>query len=196
MNALPLSLIALLGVLLVCGAIWLLVPAIHGLPWVPTREARIRRALQMAGLQPGEVLYDLGSGDGRVLRLAASEFGARAVGIEVGPMQCLLSRLLTWLSRSGDRVQTRCGNFYKASFQDADVVFVYLTSGQTARLRPLLERQLRPGARVVSIAADFPGWRPTEVDRVMLVFAYILPQSRTPRAGDRGVHPADPHGFS
>ena len=72
----------------------------------------------------------------------------------------------------------RCGDFYKADLSDADVVFVYVTSSQTSRLLPLLERQLRPGARVVSVAADFPDWQPKLVDREMLIFVYEMPPDR------------------
>jgi hypothetical protein len=66
----------------------------------------------------------------------------------------------------------RCGNFYHAELSDADVVFVYLTSSQTSRLSKKLARELRPGARVVSIAADFPEWQPSQVDRELLIFLY------------------------
>ncbi|MBN1454168.1 MAG: hypothetical protein JW963_24335 [Anaerolineales bacterium] len=68
----------------------------------------------------------------------------------------------------------RCGDFYKADIQDADVVFVYLTSTQTTRLAKTLERELRPGARVVSVAADFEDWQPSMLDREMLIFVYQM----------------------
>lgn len=165
-------------VFLLLGALWLVVPALYGVPWVPTREKRIRRALELAKLQLGETLYDLGAGDGRVLVVAAKEFGARAVGIEVGPAQCLAGWLRVWLSGIRHRGRMRCADFYKADVSDADVVFVYLTSSQTSRLVPLLERQLRPGARVVSIAADFPTWQPAIVDRERLIFVYEMPPAR------------------
>ncbi len=174
MTVLHLVAVLLGGVFLLCAALWLVVPAVYGLPWIPTREARIRRALQLAELRPDDLLYDLGSGDGRVLRMAAGEFGARAVGIEVGPMQCLVSWVWNWFSGNKHRVRSRCGNFYRADFRDADVVFVYLTSTQTARLQPLLEEQLRPGTRVVSIAADFQHWQPISIDREALVFVYRM----------------------
>lgn len=129
---------------------------------MPTREKRIRRALELAELQPGETLFDLGTGDGRVLIMAAREFGAQAVvGIEIGPVQCAAGWLRSLFSghrpRRGSRknVRVRCGNFYKAEVADADVVFVYLTLAQTSRLQNKLTQELRPGARVVSIAADF-----------------------------------------
>ena len=159
-------------VFLLIAALWLVVPAIYGVPWVPTRERRIRRALQLAELQPGETLYDLGAGDGRVLLMAAEEFGAQAVGIEIGPAQCALGWLMIWLKGSRHRVRLRCGNFYRADVSEADVVFVYLTSSQTERLQEKLERELRPGARVVSVAADFPGWNPAQVDRESVIFLY------------------------
>ncbi len=168
-----------LGLLfLLISGLWLIVPALFGLPWIPTREVRIRRALELAKLQPDELLYDLGAGDGRVLVMAAKEFDARAVGIEIGPVQCLAGWLRIILNGCRPKARMRCGDFYKADISDADVVFVYATSAQTSKLLPLLERQLRPGARVVSIAADFPGWVPTVVDRESLIFLYEMPPGR------------------
>lgn len=164
-----------LGLLfLIVSAVWLVVPALSGVPWVPTRAARIRRALQLAHLQPGETLYDLGAGDGRVLLLAAREFGAKGIGIEIGPLQWALGWLRSFFNGSGPMVRMRCGNFYKADLRDADVVFVYLTSSQTSRLAKKLERELRPGARVVSIAADIPDWQPSQVDRESVIFLYKM----------------------
>jgi SAM-dependent methyltransferase len=159
-------------VFLLVSALWLVVPALYGVPWVPTREARIRRALQLAKLQPGEIFYDLGAGDGRVLLMAAKEFGAQAVGIEIGPVQWALGWLRILISGGRHKARMRCGNFYRADLTEADVVFVYLTSSQTSRLAKKLEQELRPGARVVSIAADFPEWQPGQVDREQVIFLY------------------------
>jgi len=177
----PYVLIGLGLLFLLLSGLWLIVPALYGVPWVPTREKRIRRALQLANLQPGETLYDLGAGDGRVLLMAANEFGARAVGIEIGPIQCLVGWLRILFNGhrprrgSGQRARIRCANFYKTDVSDADVVCVYAISSQTSRLLPLLERQLHPGARVVSVAADFSGWIPKTVDRELLIFLYEMP---------------------
>ena len=168
-------LIGLGFVFLLISGLWLIIPALYGVPWVPTRESRIRRALQLAKLRADETLYDLGAGDGRVLIMAAKEFGARAIGIEIGPMQCLVGWLRILFSGSRHKIQMRCANFYKSDVSDANVVFIYATSSQTSRLLPLLERQLRPGTRVVSIAADFPDWQPNLVDREALIFVYEMP---------------------
>jgi hypothetical protein len=174
MVAMPIFAILLGMVFLICSALWFLVPALYGLPWIPTRQARIRRALQLANLQPDETLYDLGAGDGRVLRMAAGEFGAQAIGVEIGPMQCLISWILAWLSGKKEKIQTRLDNFYTTDFQDADVIFIYLTSKQTTRLGPLLKAGLRPGARVVSIAAELPDWHPSAFDHALLIFTYTV----------------------
>ena len=165
--------------LLLTGLLWILVPARYGLPLVPTRLDRIRKALNLANLQADEVLYDLGSGDGRVLIIAAQEFDARAVGIEIGPVQ----RAISWLKvlRSGiqHKVQVVAGNFYKADLRAADVVFVYATSKEVAKLAAHLEKEMKPGSRLVSISADFPEWEPSAFDERELIFVYQMP----PKAG-------------
>jgi SAM-dependent methyltransferase len=169
------TLAVIVTLLLLFGGLWLVVPLASGLPWVPTREKRIRKALQLAGVRPGEVFYDLGAGDGRVLVMAAREFGARAIGIEISPVHCLIAWLRARLAGVGDRVVVRWGNFYQADLSDADVVFAYMTSGQAERLRPHLAARLRTGARVVSVSFDLEGWQPEQVDREDLVFLYRMP---------------------
>jgi ubiquinone/menaquinone biosynthesis C-methylase UbiE len=155
--------------------LWMLVPALYGLPPVPTKPERIRKALKLANLRPDEVLYDLGAGDGRVLLLAAREFGANAVGIEVGPVQCALVWLRAASSGLRDRIEVRWADFYKADLRAADVVFVYATSKEVIRLAPHLEQQLKKGARLVSISADFPAWEPSAFDEHDLIFLYEMP---------------------
>jgi precorrin-6B methylase 2 len=136
---------------------------------------RIHRALQLANLQPGETLYDLGAGDGRVLLIAARDFKAKAVGIEIGPIQCILIWLRKTASGFGDRITIRWGNFYKENLKDADIVFVYATSKEVRKLTPHLSVQMKQGARLVSISADFSDWEPALVDEHELIFVYEMP---------------------
>jgi hypothetical protein len=158
--------------------LWVLVPALYGLPPVPTRPERIRKALELANLRPEETLYDLGAGDGRVLLIAVRDFGARAVGIEIGPVQCALIWLRAAASGLGDQVKVRWANFYKADLSGADVVFVYATSKEIAKLAPHLEKQMKRGARLVSISADFREWEPSAFDEHDLIFVYTMPPVR------------------
>jgi SAM-dependent methyltransferase len=175
-TALRFVLIVVGVVLLTLGALYVLVPALYGVPSVSTRAERIRKALRLAGLRSGETLYDLGSGNGRALVIAAREFGARAVGIEIGPVQCLVSWLNARLNGVGSRVRVKRADFYRADLREADVVFVYLTSAQTSRLQARLEEQLRGGARVVAVSADFRGWQPSAFDNEDLLFLYRMPR--------------------
>jgi SAM-dependent methyltransferase len=164
--------------LFILALVWILVPALYGLPPVSTRPKRIQKALKLANLQRGEMLYDLGAGDGRVLFIAARDFGARAVGIEIGPIQCALIWLRAAAGGFGNQIQIRWENFYEADLRDADVIFVYATSKEVVKLAPHLEKQLKKGARVVSISADFPEWEPLTFDERELIFVYDMPPAR------------------
>ncbi|HUG33836.1 MAG TPA: class I SAM-dependent methyltransferase [Anaerolineales bacterium] len=157
------------------GVLWVLVPALFGPPSRPTGHDRIRKALKLVNLQAGETLYDLGAGDGRVLLIAAREFDANTVGIEIGPVQCALIGLRIAASGFGNKIQLKWGNYFNADVSKADVVFVYATSREILRLARHLEGQMKPGARVVSISADFPEWEPSLFDEEDLIFVYSMP---------------------
>jgi precorrin-6B methylase 2 len=163
---------------LVVVLLWFVLPFAYGLPLITTRPERIRKALKLVNLQPNEVLYDLGAGDGRVLLIAARDFSAKAVGIEIGPFQCAWIWLRAAASGLGDRIQVRWGNFYKVDLHDADVVFVYATSREVVKLAPHLERQMKRGARLVSISADFSEWEPSAFDDGDLIFVYNMPPTQ------------------
>jgi len=162
-------------ILFVLALLWILIPALYGLPPVPTNPNRIRKALKLVNLQPNETLYDLGAGDGRVLLIAAREFNAKAIGIEIGPIQCALIWLRVIASRLGNKIQIKWGNFLKTDLSQADVVFVYATSKEVMKLASHLEKKMKPGSRVVSISADFPEWEPTTLDERELIFVYNMP---------------------
>lgn len=155
--------------------LWILIPAFYGLPPVPTKPERIQKALKLANLRPKETIYDLGAGDGRVLIIAARDFGAKAVGLEIGPIQCALIWLRAAASGFGNQIQVRWENFYKANLQDADVVFVYATSKEVMKLASHLGTQMKKGSRLVSISADFPNWEPSVLDEHDLIFVYEMP---------------------
>jgi len=161
--------------LFLLALLWILIPALYGLPSKPTHTARIRKALQLVSLKPGEIFYDLGAGDGRVLMIAAKEFGAKAVGVEIAPVQFLLIWLKIIFGGLRDRVQIKLKNFYHTELKDADVVFIYATSREVAKLTPYLERKMKSGSRLVSISADFPEWEPSFFDEESLIFAYEMP---------------------
>ena len=158
--------------------LWSIIPFFYGLPWVPTELKRARRALEIVNLKPDELFYDLGAGDGRVILIAAEEFGARAIGIEASPLQYLFTRAKIFFSGSKSKLHVRYENFRKSDLGDADVVFAYLTPKLTIRFQDELAAQLKSGARVVAIAFDFPDWKPIDFDDGHLLFTYKMPPQK------------------
>jgi precorrin-6B methylase 2 len=172
--------LAFFVLLFILAFLWIFVPAFYRLPSVPTKQERIHKALKLVNLQPNETLYDLGAGDGRVLLIAAREFNAKAVGIEIGPVQCALIWLRVAASGFGNKIQIKWGNYLKTDLRQADVVFLYATSKEVLKVASYLEKQMKPGSRLVSISADFPEWEPATMDERELIFVYYMP----PKAGN------------
>jgi cyclopropane fatty-acyl-phospholipid synthase-like methyltransferase len=132
-------------------------------PFVQTPLEVARKMLDLAQIKAGEVLYDMGCGDGRLIILAAKDVGAKATGIEL--REDLIERAKTEVKRLNleDKVRIIRGNFFDVNISDADVVTLYLTSSANERLRPKLEAELKPGSRVVSHDFKVPGWKPIAV---------------------------------
>lgn len=152
-----------------------------GAPYVRSTPEEAEAVIRLARIRPGIKVYDLGSGDGRLLMLAA-EKGAEAVGVELDPFLVLQSRLRARLSPFGSRITVRWGSFWKASIKDADAVLVYLIPRRMADLKAFLERELRPGTIVVSNSFTIDGWPMIDKDEVRRVFAYRRPP-RSPPGG-------------
>jgi predicted RNA methylase len=145
---------------------------IFGAPWVPTPYKTVHMMLEMAGVRPGEVVYDLGSGDGRVIIEAARSFGARAVGIEIDPTRYLWTKIKISMLNLQDDVQVLFGNFFLKDLKHADVVTIYLLQGTNVKLMEKLENELRPGTRVVSNTFIFPGWKIIRQDSKAQIYVY------------------------
>jgi SAM-dependent methyltransferase len=146
--------------------------------WFPTPKKHIRSMLQMAKLKPGELVYDLGCGDGRVLILAAKEFGARGVGIEVDPLRYRVARWRVRRAGLEDQVELIQGTYNQQDISSADVVTLYLVQKMINRLAPKLVRELRPGARLVSNTFIIPGLKVSRYDRQGDLRLYTIPKKR------------------
>jgi len=133
-------------------------------PFVPSPLPVIQRMLQLAELKPGEVLFDLGAGDGRTVIMAARTFGARAVGVEL--REDLAKKALSTIHDNGlaDRVTIVNGDMFNVNLTSADVVFLYLTTSANEKIRPKLETELKQGVRVVSHDYEIVGWKPLKVE--------------------------------
>ena len=154
----------------------------HIVPYVPTPMLVAQKMLELAKVQPDDVVYDLGSGDGRIVIMAAQKFGAHAVGVELSSdlFQKSSDRIKTLGLQ--DRAQIIHENMFEVNVRRATVVTLYLLTSVNERLRANLERELRPGARVVSHDFQVPGWQPAETAEVTSenqviskVYLYVRP---------------------
>jgi precorrin-6B methylase 2 len=129
-------------------------------PFITTPEEVVHRMLQLAETRPGDLVVDLGSGDGRIVIAAAQKFGARGLGIEIDPALVAKSRDNAVRAGVAERVSFVRGDVLAADISAANVVTVYLLPGLINRLQPRFLERLEPGTRIVSHAFGMTGWKP------------------------------------
>ncbi len=135
-------------------------------PFVPSPQPIVERMLDAASLKPGETVFDLGCGDGRILVTAARKFRAKAVGVELSGRLVDQAKTAIRDSKVEDMASVIHGNLLDVDLSSADVVTLYLLTESNAKLRPRLEKYLKPGARVVSHDFEIKGWKPVRVEEV------------------------------
>jgi ribosomal protein L11 methylase PrmA len=131
--------------------------------YVPTSQAVVEAMLTLAEVTSDDILYDLGSGDGRVVIAAAQKFGTRGVGIDIDAERIREANENASQAGVSDRVEFRQQDLFESDFSEASVVIVYLLPHLNLRLRPELVSQLKPGTRVVSHDFDMGDWKPKKV---------------------------------
>jgi len=134
-----------------------------GAPFVPMEPLVVERIVKLAKVKKGDVFYDLGSGDGRLV-IAAALRGAKAYGIEIDRLRVLYSRAWIRVLRLSKNAKIIQKNFFEVDFADADVVCLFLLQKTNQKLKDKFEKELKPGTRIISYAFDFEGWKPTRVD--------------------------------
>lgn len=153
-------------------------------PYVVSPQQIVDRMLDLADLKAGETLYDLGSGDGRILITAVQHYHAKAVGIEIS--DALVQSTTDRIQKLGLQNEARVihGDFLHADLSPADVVTMYLATDVNEMLRPNLEKYLHNGARVVSHDYAVPGWKPNLVDKDLtdarghVIYLYQMPPKK------------------
>jgi protein-L-isoaspartate O-methyltransferase len=135
-------------------------------PYYPTPPVIVERMLQFGGLQKGEKMFDLGSGDGRVVIMAAKKFGADATGVEID--ESLYKQSSAEIKRQGleKRARIILGDVLKQDYSSADLITVYLLPNSNEKVRPLLEKQLKKGTRIVSHDFEIAGWTPEKKEDI------------------------------
>lgn len=153
-------------------------PAQSDVPYVPTPEPVVDRMLELADVGPDDVVYDLGSGDGRIVIRAARKYGARGVGIEIDPELVKEARQNAKNAGVSDLVEFRQGDLFKSDFSDATAVTLYLLPSVNQKLRPMLFEQLAPGTPVVSHDFDMGKWSPERTVDVSgdTIYRWTIPE--------------------
>jgi SAM-dependent methyltransferase len=160
-------------------------------PYVPTPQEVVDEMLKLAKVQKGDVLYDLGSGDGRIPITAVEDYGVqKAVGIDINPQRIEEANANAKKAGVSDRVQFLNQDLFKSNFGEASVVTLYLLPDINVKLRPQLFKQLKPGTRIVSHDFDMGEWKPERVvqvqgpNRTHTLYYWVVPKE--PPANLRG----------
>ena len=145
--------------------------------YIPTPSEVVTAMLEMAGVGKTDIVFDLGSGDGRIVIAAVKEFGAaRGVGVELDPARVQEAKALARRAGVQDRVEFRQEDLFETDLREASVVTIYLGNAIDLKLRPKLLAELKPGSRVVSHAFDMGDWLPDDTRTVSgrMVFLWTI----------------------
>jgi len=147
--------------------------------FVPTWQPVVYQMLELAGVTRDDVVYDLGSGDGRIVIIAAQKYGARGVGVDLDAKLIEVSRQVAREAEVSDRVTFLQGDLFKADISAATVVTLFLSPSVNAELEPKLRKELRPGTRVVSHQFPIGRWPPLKTVRAPEdktdLFMWVIP---------------------
>jgi Methyltransferase domain len=155
-------------------------------PYVPTHERIVAEMLKVAKVGKNDVLYDLGSGDGRIPITAAKQFGTRGVGVDIDPARVIEARANAVKAGVADKVKFMQQDLFETDIKEATVVTLYLLPDVNLRLRPKLLAELKPGTRVVSHNYDMGDWKPLQTITVKVpeehtIYYWVVP----PKSGSR-----------
>jgi SAM-dependent methyltransferase len=135
-------------------------------PFVRSTPEVIERMLELARVKPGDVIYDIGSGDGAIIIHAAKKYGVKGVGIEIDQDLVARARNNAYREKVEHLVEFRAQDAFTVDMSPATVVTLYMLPEFNAKLRPIMDRQLKPGTRVVSHDYPVEGWAPDRVEPV------------------------------
>lgn len=140
---------------------------------IPLPKDTIRKILKLAQVKKNDIVYDLGSGDGRILIIAAKEFHVKAVGVEKNRLMVLLSR---WIIKRNDlqnKIKVIHNDIFKENLKNANVILMYLSNKLTQKLKPKFEKELKKGTRIVSASHPIVGWKEAKKIRTGHFYSYL-----------------------
>lgn len=155
-------------------AVWIIWTDIIGAGFEPTSSKIVNLMLEMAHVNSGDLVYDLGSGDGRIVINAARLHNAHSVGIEADPVRYWYSRIRVKMLGLQSSVSVIWTNFFSEDLSKATVVTLFLSAKANQKLKQKLQTELKPGTRVVSYYWRIKGWKPVQEDKEKHIYLYIM----------------------
>ena len=152
-------------------AIWLIlltlaITALSLAPWVPTRKKDLKRIKRIANMKKGEIFYDLGCGDGRVTAYMCKESGVHSIGIELAVPFYFICKIREFFNTDGN-LNFKLKSLFQEDLSQADAVYLFAANSKklTGKIIKKLEKELKPGAKVISYAFKVKSWKPTIIDK-------------------------------
>lgn len=164
--------LALIGILAIFWVPYAMRTGKDGAPYVAMEPEVVNRVMKICQVKPSDVFYDLGSGDGRLV-IAAALRGARAFGIEIDFLRVWYSRIWIWLLRLSKNARIIQKNIFEVDLSNADIVCLYLLQKTNEKIQSKLEKELKKGTRIVSVAFTFPRWEPEKIDQKGTIYGPI-----------------------
>jgi SAM-dependent methyltransferase len=176
------ALIAVLAAFVIAGGAWVVAQNKKSpdVPYVPTPQPVVDEMLKLAAVTKDDMVYDLGSGDGRIVITAAKQYGARGVGIDISSDRVSEANANAKEAGVTDRVKFLQQDLFESDLKEATVVTLYLLPEVNLRLRPKLLRELKPGTRIVSHSFDMGDWKPDKQVNVegRSIYFWVVPENR------------------
>lgn len=165
------TIIVILVIIFSISIIW---PLLFGAAWSPTSMRVVNKMLEMAEVDSDDVVYDLGSGDGRIVAEAARSYHARGVGVEIDPLKVIWSTIAMRVLGLNKYVRIAWGNIFHQDISEATVVTLFLWQRTNRMLEEKLQSELRPGTRIITYIWTFDGWSPLEIDKKDRIYLYVI----------------------
>lgn len=160
--------------IILVSIIW---PILIGAAWTPTSLEIVDKMLEMAKVNHEDIVYDLGSGDGRILIEASKKYGSIGVGIEADPIRVIWSNIAITAAHLNNKIKIIWGNIFNQNLSKATVITLFLWQRTNRRLKTKLQKELKPGTRLVSYIWTFDDWTPIKVDIENQIYLYIIGES-------------------
>jgi len=161
----------MLNLIFIIFIFFLILSFFTGAPYIVMRKKEAKRMIELAKIKKGEKVYDLGSGDGRLVIMAAKK-GAKTIGFEINPFLVLISWVKILLAGVRKNAVVKWRNFWRQDISDADVILLYLITQYMKRMEKKLLKELKPGARVISYTFKFPNWKHSFYDKETKLYVY------------------------